>query len=376
MNNTPAEMLWVETASHRYPILFGTHCLRALDALAAPYLPPRGSSCFILSDRAVEAHYGADVYEAMLRTGRRVERFHVEPGEGSKSFASFERLCNEMLAARPDRHTLLVALGGGVVGDLCGFIASVLLRGVPFIQIPTTLLAQVDSSVGGKTAINCAAGKNLIGSFYQPRAVFMDMATLSTLPRREVLAGYAEVLKYGLLGDAAFYEHLLMHGAQALNEGGIALAGIIRHCCAMKAAIVAEDETEQGRRALLNLGHTFGHAIEKEAGYGASVLHGEAVALGCLMALRLSQYLHPGSVSDDEIGQLEQHYHDVGLPTRLSALQYGEHWDAPTLTSHCYGDKKATGGTLNFVTLERIGAARLDHDVSPQHITNIFSEFI
>ena len=364
------DTLTIRTLTHSYPILFAEAGLQRLGMFIAPYC--RGHKTVIITDRQVAGLYLNTVRQAFERLDKQVYVVTVEAGEGSKSFLTFQQVCEEILSFQPDRYTTLIALGGGVVGDLTGFVASVLLRGLPFIQIPTTLLAQVDSSVGGKTAINCAAGKNLIGSFYPPVAVVMDITTLDTLPKREMLAGYAEVLKYGLLGDAVFYERLLACSSQMLEEGDRAVQReVIKTCCAMKAAIVVEDEKEQGRRALLNLGHTFGHAIEKAAEYDGRVLHGEAVALGCLMAMTLSAPFIPSY----EVERLRNHYRSVGLPCWLQDLNDSIEWDARKLTEYCYHDKKASGGQLTFVTLRAIGDAVMDKQVNPARIEAIFREY-
>ena len=281
-------------------------------------------------------------------------------GEASKSFASFEKLCEEILALGIERSTVLIALGGGVIGDLTGFAAAVLLRGIDFIQIPTTLLAQVDSSVGGKTGINSGHGKNLIGAFHQPRLVLADTYTLRTLPRRELLAGYAEVVKYGLIDQPDFFAWLEGHGADLVEGDQGVLAQAIETSCAAKAAIVAEDEKEAGKRALLNLGHTFGHALEAECGYGDELLHGEGVALGMIMAFDLSVEL--GLCPAEDADRVFRHLTAVGLPTRLEHLP-GRVWDADTLLGHMHKDKKVTGGKLTFILAKGIGRAFITHDV-------------
>ncbi|TAE82149.1 MAG: 3-dehydroquinate synthase [Alphaproteobacteria bacterium] len=372
--NTPSSYhVCIPSAS--YPIFFGEHLLEDLHRFIAPYV--RGKKIFLVTDSHVAPLYQEMVEQALRLGGYEIASFVVEAGEGAKSFASFAHLCEAMLKHQPDRRTTIVALGGGVVGDLTGFVASVLLRGVPFIQMPTTLLAQVDSSVGGKTGINAQSGKNLIGSFYQPQCVVMDRATLRTLPRRELVAGYAEVLKYGLLGDAEFYQRLLHEGQEVLAtlaEPSMPQHAwaeeMIMHCCRMKATIVAEDEKEQGRRALLNLGHTFAHAIEHKGGYDGRILHGEAVALGCLMALRLS------NMTIEECATFRQHMEALGMATSLSALCSNIAWDAQELTALCYHDKKAHSGGLTFIALNHIGDACVRHDVMPQQVQSIFAEFI
>ncbi len=364
-------VLTIDTGKDTYPIVIEEGLVSQMAEALEPYID--GHQALIVTDTNVSRHYVTPVVEALDRLGKQYQVFTLPAGEATKSFVQFERLCEEMLATQLDRQTTVIALGGGVIGDITGFAASVLLRGVPYIQIPTTLLAQVDSSVGGKTAINTSAGKNLVGSFYQPNAVLIDVATLTTLPRRELLAGYAEVLKYGLLGDRKFYEQLLREGENALSGDTERLRAIIRHCCSMKAAIVSEDEKEKGQRALLNLGHTFGHAIEKMAGYDGRVLHGEAVAIGCLMAMSLSR--HYGKVTPDEIERLKRHYHEVGLPVCLKDLDAAQAWDAATLTGYCYQDKKASGGKTTFIVLDAIGQARIERNVMDDHIEMIFEEY-
>jgi 3-dehydroquinate synthase len=364
--------LTVETPSHHYPIVFGTGLIAQAGRHLAPYI--KGHKFFIVSDDQVAAHYLQQLEVSFSEMNLERHTFIVPAGEASKSFSIFERIMNEMLRAEPDRHTTLIALGGGVVGDLTGFLAATLMRGVPFIQIPTSLLAQVDSSVGGKTAINCAAGKNMVGAFYQPHAVLIDVGSLHTLSKREILAGYAEVLKYALLGDAEFYTYLLDHAEAIIAKDADVLMHIIRHCCAMKAEIVAQDEKEQGRRALLNLGHTFGHAIEKHAAYDGTVLHGEAVAMGCLMAAQLA--VHQGGISRVDYDQLHQHYTMIGLPTHLSRDFSHHHWDASQLTDYCYQDKKSERGGLTFITLNKIGDAQVTKNMDAAIISSIFQEFI
>ena len=329
--------------------------------------------CIIISDENVAPLYAADVVESCQAAGIQTDLIILPAGEGTKSFDSYQGLMERLLELQPDRKTALIALGGGVIGDLTGFAASTLLRGVPFVQVPTSLLAQVDSSVGGKTAINCAAGKNLIGAFYQPQAVIIDVKTLETLPPREVDAGYAEVVKYGLIDDADFYNWLDEHAAAMQAKEVEALTYAITESCAAKARIVAEDEREQGKRALLNLGHTFGHALEKQTGYSDKLLHGEAVAIGMLMAADLSIRL--GYCDASVKTELLEHYAKIGLRTSLDDVR-DESWDAETLTSYCYADKKAENGTLTFVLLVSIGEAFVARDVPHDTVNAVFSEYI
>jgi 3-dehydroquinate synthase len=310
----------------------------------------------VVADAALEA----TPHLAALRRGLDAPVLTVPPGEGSKSLASFSALVEEILARRPDRRTAIVAVGGGVVGDLAGFAAATVLRGVPYVQVPTTLLAQVDSAVGGKTGINSRHGKNLIGAFHQPALVLADLATLDTLPERERRAGYAEVVKYGLLGEADFFAWLEANGARALAGDADALAHAVVTSVRAKAAIVAADEEERsGTRALLNLGHTFAHAYEALTGMGAGLLHGEAVAIGLVDACRLSARL--GLCGEDEAGRVEAHLAAAGLPTRRG--QAGN-FAPEDVVAAMRGDKKVEAGRLTFVLVRGIGRAFLHRDVA------------
>jgi 3-dehydroquinate synthase len=284
----------------------------------------------------------------------------VAPGEQAKSFEGLAWVTDRLLALELDRGDLVIAFGGGVVGDLAGFAAAIYKRGIDFVQVPTTLLAQVDSSVGGKTAIDTPRGKNLVGAFHQPRLVLADLEVLGTLPAREMRAGYAEVIKYGLLGDFGFFEWLEAQGAAVVAGEPAALADAVARSIAMKAEIVAEDETEQGRRALLNLGHTFGHALEAETGYGAALLHGEAVAAGMALAFRFSaaQGLCPTQDAQRAAAAIAA----AGLPTRLSEIP-GHPFDAERLVRHMAQDKKAQDGRLTFILARALGQAFIAKDV-------------
>src|SRR5258707_823547 len=282
------------------------------------------------------------------------------PGEATKSFAGLEELTRELLPTGVDRSGLIVAFGGGVIGDLPGFAAGVLKRGIAFAQIPTTLLAQVDSSVGGKTAINTPAGKNLVGLFHQPRIVIADTDVLRSLPKREALAGYAEVAKYGALGDAAFFEWLEANGAKALAGDSAAMVHAVAHSCRMKAEIVARDERETGDRALLNLGHTFGHALEAAMSYSDRLLHGEGVAIGMALALRLSVKL--GLCSGQDAERFVRHLKVVGLPTAIADIT-GPRPTVDVLLEHMAHDKKVKDGRMTFVLLRGIGQAFVTSDV-------------
>lgn len=325
----------------------------------------------VLTDDVVAPLYLDALTGALTRTGCRVLTPIVVPaGETSKCFARLEAVIDALLGQGIERGALLVALGGGVVGDLGGFAAAIALRGIDFIQIPTTLLAQVDSSVGGKTGINSRHGKNLVGAFHQPRLVLADIDTLNTLPRRQVLAGYAEVVKYGLINRADFFAWLETHGA-ALIDGDADLRGqAIAHSVAAKAAIVAADEREGGVRALLNLGHTFGHALEAEMGYGDGLLHGEAVGIGMVMAFDLSVRL--GLCPRADLDRVRRHLVAVGLPVDAAALSQGR-WTAETLFHHMTRDKKVKDGRITFVLARGIGRAFLARDVEMQPVLDVLA---
>jgi len=348
------ESLGVALGSRAYPIHIGAGLISRAE-LYAPHLA--GGSAAIVTDEVVAPLYLSAVKLALQ--GARVAQIVIPGGEQAKGWETLNRVFDALLQARCGRDTLIVALGGGVVGDLAGFAAAVYQRGVALVQVPTTLLAQVDSSVGGKTAINHALGKNMIGAFHQPRAVISDVSTLDTLPDRELRSGVAEVIKHGLALDAAFFQWLESDIEKILQRDPAALARAVRRSCELKARIVAEDERESGARALLNLGHTFGHAIEAATGYGAW-LHGEAIAAGMVMAAELSALM--GHLKKTEVGRVRELLTRAGLPVAGPAL-------APErlleLMAH---DKKAAKGRTRFIVLEAIGRAALrsavdDHDV-------------
>jgi 3-dehydroquinate synthase len=356
---TDPERLSVDLGSRRYDILVGGGLLAEAGRYIAP-LVGRDRRLVVVSDSRVAALHLATLASGLAAAGLDHRPVILPPGEATKDFVHLARLADAVLAGGAERATLLVALGGGVIGDLTGLAASILLRGLDFIQIPTTLLAQVDSSVGGKTGINTAHGKNLVGTFHQPRLVLADLAVLDTLPRRELLAGYAEVAKYGLLGDADFFAWLEQQGA-ALVDGDRGLRQqAVRRSCAAKAAIVADDEREAGRRALLNFGHTFGHALEAECGYSDVLLHGEAVAIGLVMAFDLSVRL--GLCPAAEAARVARHFRAIGLPTQPPTFA-GRRWQADRLITHMQRDKKVVGGRIAFVLARGIGQAFVANDV-------------
>jgi 3-dehydroquinate synthase len=324
----------------------------------------------IVTDDTVAVLY-LDAAEAALAAGGiMASRIIVPAGEATKSFAGFEQVCEALIAARIERGDLVIALGGGVVGDLAGFAAATVRRGLDYVQVPTTLLAQVDSSVGGKTAIDSRHGKNLIGAFHQPILVVADTAVLDTLPPREFRAGYAEVVKYGLLGDAGFFAWLEAN-AKEVFSGGAAREHAIATSCRMKAAIVARDERETGDRALLNLGHTFGHAFEAAAGFSGRLLHGEAVALGMTLAAEFSARL--GVLSPKAVALMNRHLADAGLPVGPADVEGGVP-DADRLMELMSQDKKVKRGKLTFILLRDIGAAYIASDVDPALVRAFLAE--
>ena len=352
----------VSLAGRSYEILIGPALIDRAGELSAGLLA--SARVIIVTDETVAPLYGARLVASFERAGVAATTLTVPAGESSKEFVAFGGLMNALLDRRPDRKTTLVALGGGVVGDLTGFAAASLLRGVDFIQVPTTLLAQVDSSVGGKTGINTRHGKNLIGAFYQPRLVLADTGVLDTLPRRELLAGYAEVAKYGLIDDPKFWEWCETNGAAVLAGDPAKRTYAIEQSCLSKARIVAADERETtDLRALLNLGHTFGHALEAETGFGPALLHGEAVGAGMAMAFDLSSKI--GLCPPADAARVRRHLGAVGLPVRLRTIggDNRRSWDAARLIEHMRGDKKAEAGKLTFILTRGIGRAFVSREV-------------
>jgi 3-dehydroquinate synthase len=367
----------VDLDGRGYDIAIGPGLINRVGELSAKLLPRPRPRVIIVSDDIVAERYGARVFNSFKKAGVEGSILFVPAGERSKEFDIFGQLMNGLLDQRPDRKTTLVALGGGVVGDLVGFAASVLLRGVDFIQVPTTLLAQVDSSVGGKTAINTRHGKNLVGTFYQPRLVLADTDVLDTLPRRELLAGYAEVVKYGLIDDPTFFDWCEKNAADLLAGDAAKRTYAIEQSCRAKARIVAADERETtDLRALLNLGHTFGHALEAETGFGPDLLHGEAVGTGMALAFDLSARLGLCPAGDAE--RVRAHLGSVGLPVRLRSIGGGNrrHWNAAKLIEHMRGDKKAQAGHLTFILARGIGKAFVTRDVDEGALRGLLDQAI
>ncbi len=349
----------VALGERTYDIVIGRDQIASLGARTATLKP--GAKAAIVTDDIVARLYLEAAEAALAGAGLATARIIVAAGEQTKSFAGFEYVCEALIAARIERGDLVIALGGGVVGDLAGFAAATVRRGLDYIQVPTTLLAQVDSSVGGKTAIDSLHGKNLVGAFHQPILVVADISVLDTLPPREFCAGYAEVVKYGLLGDAGFFAWLEAN-VKDVFAGGSAREHAIATSCRMKAAIVARDEREAGDRALLNLGHTFGHAFEAAAGFSGRLLHGEAVALGMALAAGFSARL--GVLPPEAVTRVTRHLAGVGLPVRPADVAGGVP-DVDRLMELMSQDKKVRRGKLTFILLRDIGAAYICDDVDP-----------
>ena len=362
-----SETITVGLGERAYDIHVGGGLLKRAGELLKPLAK---SVVPVVTDSHVADIHLPPLLETLRQAGLDARAIVMPPGEVSKSFAGLERLSGALLDMEIDRKGLVVALGGGVIGDLTGFAAGVLKRGVAFAQIPTTLLAQVDSSVGGKTAINATQGKNLIGLFHQPRIVIADTSLLGTLPRRELLAGYAEVVKYGALGDPQFFEWLELKAAKALAGDEHAMVKAVAHSCRMKAEVVARDERETGDRALLNLGHTFGHALEAATGFSDRLVHGEGVAIGMALAFRLSVKL--GLCPGQDAERFVRHLQTVGLPSAISDIA-GARPGAGELIRHMAHDKKVTDGKLTFILLRGLGQAFVTRDVPLEAVKEVLA---
>lgn len=350
-----ATMLEVGLGARSYPIAIGRGLLPSLGERIKEIRP--GARAAIVTDRTVARHWLVPAMDALKSAGVEAALpIIVDDGEGSKSYGVLEDVSEGLIGAKIERNDLVVALGGGVVGDLAGFASAIVRRGVDFVQVPTSLLAQVDSSVGGKTGINSPKGKNLIGAFHQPVLVLADTAVLDTLSQRQFRAGYAEVAKYGLLGDLGFFEWLEKN-YDGIFSGSAAREHAVAASCRAKAGIVGRDEFETGERALLNLGHTFGHALEAATGFSDRLFHGEGVAIGMTLAAEFSA--RRGMISQDDVARVQAHLAAVGLPTRLQDIsgftQEGV-GDADALLSLMFQDKKVKRGKLTFILLEELAA--------------------
>lgn len=362
------ENLRVELGHRGYDIIVGERLLARAGELIA--LQAKSKRVIIVSDETVAKFYLHRLTGALEEKNIHTRNVIIKPGEASKNLKTFSKLMETLLEQKPDRKTALIALGGGVVGDLTGFAASVLLRGVDFIQIPTTLLAQVDSSVGGKTGINSAFGKNMIGSFYQPKLVLADVSTLGSLPKRELLCGYAETVKYGLISDPEFFAWLEKNAAAMLAGNVELMTRAIVKSCAAKAAIVAADEKESGVRALLNFGHTFGHALEAETGFGNKLLHGEAVAIGMILAFETSVAM--GLCDAGDLARVLRHFEAIGLPASPRAVR--RKWNIDHLMKHFAHDKKVKDGKLTFILTRGIGKAFITQEVNASQLRDVLAQ--
>jgi shikimate kinase / 3-dehydroquinate synthase len=363
--------LTVSLPSTTYDVVIGDHLLERAGALLTPRLLQKRA--VIITDETVAGLHLQALKRGLAETAITSIEIVVPAGEASKSLEHYVDVLNRLLDARVERRTSVIALGGGVVGDLAGFAAATTLRGLPFVQMPTTLLSQVDSSVGGKTGVNTKHGKNLAGAFYQPRMVLADTSTLTTLPPRELRAGYAEIAKAGLIGDAAFFAWCERYGTAVIGGDAEAQAEAIRRACAFKAAVVGDDEREEkpnDGRALLNLGHTFGHALEADYGYGGALLHGEGVAIGLGLAFKLSARLGHCNAADAE--RVIAHVSAVGLPAELAMLN--RRFSAATLIGHMRRDKKVQDGALKFVLTRGIGQAFTATDVPEAVVTELLRD--
>ncbi len=362
------DVVAVALGARSYQVRIGDGLIDRAGAEVAPLL--RRPRVAVVTDETVAALHLERLVAGFAASGIAVSSLALPPGEGTKCWAELARTTEWLLEQKVERGDVVVAFGGGVIGDLVGFAAAILRRGVRFVQIPTSLLAQVDSSVGGKTGINTAQGKNLVGAFHQPSLVLADIDVLGTLTPRDFLAGYGEVVKYGLLGDAAFFDWLEVNAA-AMPHDVAKRQFAVRRSVEMKAGIVSCDETEEGERALLNLGHTFCHALEKATGYGDRLLHGEGVAIGCALAFALSQRL--GLCAQEAPSRVRAHLKALGMKTDLSDIP-GDLPDAEGLLALMGQDKKVVDGQLRFILARGIGDAFVASDVPPADVLAVLTE--
>ena len=365
----PVHRVPVDLPGRAYSIEIGAGLLDEAGTRIAALAP--GAACAIVTDDNVARHHLPTLEASLARADIRQASIVVRPGEASKSYAVFERVCDAIIGAKLERGDLVLALGGGVVGDLAGFAAASVRRGMRLVQIPTSLLAQVDSSVGGKTGINSSFGKNLIGAFHQPSLVLADAGVLATLPAREFAAGYAEIVKWALIGDATFFAWLDAHRAEVF-DGGPARAEAVAKACAGKAGVVMRDEREHGERALLNLGHTFGHAFERLTGYdGARLVHGEGVAVGLACAFRFSHGL--GLCASADVARVEAHLVAAGLPTRIADIP-GFDATADAILDAMAQDKKVERGALTFILVRGIGQAFVAKSIATDEVQKFLAQ--
>ncbi len=363
MTDSAQHTIRVNLGPRSYDIIIGDKVLTDLNTHLEPIIT--GRRVHIITDKTVYGLHGDTLSSLRAQTSLTI----LPPGESQKSFPVLQHVLNDMLAENLGRNDIVIAFGGGVIGDLAGFAASIYKRGCRFVQIPTTLLAQVDSSVGGKTAINVPQGKNLIGAFYQPALVLADTSVLQTLPKRQIKAGYAEVLKYGLLGDAQFFNWLETHGHRILDLDPEAVAYAVSRSCKAKARIVAADEEERGQRALLNFGHTFAHALEAEAGFDGRLLHGEAVSAGMDMAFEFCA--RSGLCPKEDAARVREHLRRLDMP---HAKSFPHLLNPKSLLSHMHHDKKNDGGHLTLILARNIGDAYVNPSANPAAVLDYLTE--
>lgn len=355
-------LVHIDLGARAYDILIAPDAIDRLGAKLKQMFP--GARFGIITDEMVAKEQLPRLEKSLTESGLSYVVAKVPTGESSKSIDKLNQIVEEMLSAKLERNDIIIAFGGGVVGDLAGFAASVIRRGMDFVQVPTSLLAQVDSSVGGKTGINSPHGKNLIGAFHQPKFVAADLTALTTLDERQFRAGYAEMAKYGLIDDAEFF-FWLEENYREIFEGGPARAKAIAHACRAKARFVTEDEKEQGARALLNLGHTFGHALEAATGYSDRLLHGEGVSIGMVLAHQFSTKL--GIAPGQDAERVKNHLNAVGLPTSIAQIR-GDCPSPDELMHHIAQDKKVTRGALTFILTKGIGKSFIEKNVAPEDV--------
>jgi 3-dehydroquinate synthase len=363
------ECLRVDLGARSYDILIGDGLLADAALHVAPHLSRNVIA--IVTEETVAAHYLEPLRAHLEAAGLQVAHLVLPAGEATKSWAHVQQVVEWLLAEKIERDDLVIALGGGVIGDLVGFAAAILRRGIGFVQMPTSLLAQVDSSVGGKTGINSPHGKNLVGAFHQPKLVLADVSVFDTLTQRDLIAGYGEVVKYGLLGDAEFFGWLEGNADRLVSGDRAARIHVVRRSCEMKAGIVARDEEERGERALLNLGHTFGHALEAATGYSDRLLHGEGVAIGCALAFETSQRL--GLCPQEAPSRVRAHLKAMGMKTDLADID-GDLPDADGLIALMGQDKKVRAGHINFIMARDIGAAFVATDVDLDVVREVLAD--
>ena len=368
---TSFDRLQIRLGKRSYDILVGANLLNVAGKTISETIGK--TKCWVVTDENVSKHYLTPLMHSLEKADLQTSTIILPPGEESKRIETVQQIVDKILGEAPDRDSTLIALGGGVVGDITGFAASIILRGTNFVQIPTTLLSQVDSSVGGKTGVNTTHGKNLLGTFYQPKLVLADIKVLETLPRRDRISGYAEIVKYGLIRDKSFYLWLEKNGKKIISLDRATCQEAVKKSCLIKGEVVAADEKEEGHRALLNFGHTFGHALEKETGFNTSLLHGEAVSLGMIMAIALS--IKVGLCSQSVLDRVQKHFKNIGLPTKLTSKGV-DLWDSEILINNMTFDKKRRKGRIAFILLNEIGDPVISNDIDLLDVKQLLDNLI